>query len=78
MGCRFLSWAIDDRAVKRALAYKPAAVMLSFGDPRPFADLVREAGAILMIQVTDVNEARQAVDSARRHRGAGTEAGGRA
>ena len=61
-GVGFLSWAIDDGAVERALVYKPAAVMLSFGDPRRFAGRVRQTGALLIIQVTDVNEARQAVD----------------
>ena len=76
-GVGFLSWAIDDRAVGRALAYKPAAVMLSFGDPRPFADLVRQGGAMLIIQVTDVDEARQAVDlGADVIVAQGTEAGG--
>ena len=36
--------------------------MLSFGDPSPFADRIRQAGAALIIQVTDLEEARQAVD----------------
>ncbi|MCW2639027.1 MAG: dioxygenase [Dactylosporangium sp.] len=36
--------------------------MLSFGDPSPFADRIREAGAALIIQVTDLEEARHAVD----------------
>ena len=36
--------------------------MLSFGDPRPLAGPVRQAGAALIIQVTDLEEARQAVD----------------
>jgi nitronate monooxygenase len=76
-GVGFLSWAIDDGAVERALVYKPAAVMLSFGDPRRFAGRVRQAGALLIIQVTDVNEARQAVDlGADVIVAQGTEAGG--
>jgi nitronate monooxygenase len=36
--------------------------MLSFGDPRPFAGLVRDAGAKLIVQVTSLDEARQALD----------------
>jgi nitronate monooxygenase len=36
--------------------------MLSFGDPRAFAGPIRQAGAALIIQVTDLEEARQAVD----------------
>ena len=33
--------------------------MLSFGDPRPFAELVRWSDAVLIIQVTDLAEARR-------------------
>src|SRR5262249_33845474 len=46
----------------RALERAPRAVMLSFGDPSPFVELVRQAGALLILQVTDLEEARQAVD----------------
>src|ERR1700678_3880643 len=76
-GVGFQSWAIGPGAVEYALRYEPRAVMLSFGDPRPFAGLVRQSGAVLIVQVTDLDEARQAVDA-----GAdlivaqGTEAGG--
>nr|BBJ50408.1 hypothetical protein SAVMC3_30370 [Streptomyces avermitilis] len=35
---------------------------MSFGDPSPFAECVRAAGAVLIVQVTDLDEARQAVD----------------
>ncbi|MGW0809498.1 NAD(P)H-dependent flavin oxidoreductase [Nonomuraea sp. NPDC002799] len=61
-GIGFLTWAIDVGAVERALAYGPRAVMLSFGDPGPFTERIRRAGAALMIQVTDMEEARRAVD----------------
>ena len=61
-GVGFWSWAIDVGAVERALEHNPRAVLLSFGDPSPFADCIREAGAALIIQVTDLDEARQAVD----------------
>ncbi len=76
-GAGFQSWAADAAAVELALAHQPRAVMLSFGDPRPFAGLIRQAGAALIIQVTCLEEARQALDA-----GAdvivaqGTEAGG--
>ncbi len=60
-GVGFLAWAADVSAVERALAWHPSAVMLSFGDPRPFIRPVRSAGAVLIIQVTDLDEARQAV-----------------
>ncbi|AWS46938.1 2-nitropropane dioxygenase [Streptosporangium sp. 'caverna'] len=61
-GIGFLTWAIDGGAVERALEYAPRAVMLSFGDPSPFAERIRRAGAALIIQVTDLEEARRAVD----------------
>lgn len=76
-GVGFQSWSADVATVEFALAYRPCAVMLSFGDPRPFLAPIRQAGAALIIQVTDVDEAREAVAA-----GAdvivaqGTEAGG--
>ncbi len=60
-GIGFLTWALDVSTVERALAYRPAAVMLSFGDPAPFAQPIRAAGAVLIIQVTDIREAEQAI-----------------
>jgi nitronate monooxygenase len=76
-GVGFQSWAIDPGAVEYALRYEPRAVMLSFGDPRPFAGLVRQSSAALIIQVTDLDEARQAVDvGADVIIAQGTEAGG--
>jgi nitronate monooxygenase len=48
--------------VERALAHEPRAVVLSFGDPSPFVDVVRRSEATLIIQVTDLREARQAAD----------------
>jgi len=76
-GVGFQSWAIDPAAVEYALRYQPRAVMLSFGDPRPFAELVRRSGAVLIIQVTDLAEARQAMEvGADLIVAQGTEAGG--
>ena len=60
-GVGFLAWSTDVSVVERALARHPAAVMLSFGDPRPFIEPIRRAGAALIIQVTDLDEAHQAV-----------------
>jgi nitronate monooxygenase len=61
-GVGFQSWAVDLGTVEHALAAGPAAVMLSFGDPRPFTGAIRAAGAALILQVTDLEEARQALD----------------
>ncbi|WP_063729371.1 NAD(P)H-dependent flavin oxidoreductase [Streptomyces sp. RTd22] len=61
-GIGFLTWAIDADAVERALEYQPRAMMLSFGDPSPFTERIRQSGTTLIIQVTDLEEARQAVE----------------
>jgi nitronate monooxygenase len=61
-GVGFLTWAVDVDAIERALESGPAAVMLSFGDPGPFADRIRRSGAALIVQVTDLDEARRALD----------------
>jgi nitronate monooxygenase len=61
-GVGFLSWSADVSVVERTLDYGPDAVMLSFGDPRPLAEPVLEAGVRLIVQVTDLDEAEQALD----------------
>jgi nitronate monooxygenase len=76
-GVGFQSWATTAPTIERALSYGPRAVMLSFGDAGPLIAPVRAAGALLIMQVTDLAEARQAIAA-----GAdiivaqGTEAGG--
>ncbi|MCO8269865.1 nitronate monooxygenase [Actinoplanes sp. TRM 88003] len=76
-GVGFLTWATDRAAVERAPAYGPRAVMLSFGDPGPLLEPVRQAGAAVILQVTDLDEARRAVDlGADVIVAQGTEAGG--
>jgi nitronate monooxygenase len=76
-GVGFQSWAVDVGTVERALEFGPRAVMLSFGDPRALAAAVRRMGATLILQVTDLEEARQAMDlGADVIVAQGTEAGG--
>ncbi len=76
-GIGFQSWAVSRDTVERALEYRPDSVLLSFGDPGPLAGPVRAAGARLIIQVTTLTEARQAVDlGADVIVAQGTEAGG--
>ena len=62
IGCGFITWSLAKRpeALTAALAHMPAAIMLSFGDPGPFAAIIRAAGAKLICQVQSVNQARQA------------------
>ena len=79
IGCGFITWSLakNPQILDRTLAHGPAAIMLSFGDPRPFAAAVHAAGALLICQVQTVAQAREAQEA-----GAdiivaqGTEAGG--
>jgi len=64
VGVGFITWSLARRPelLELALANKPAAVMLSFGDPHPFAEKIRRAGAKLILQVQDIETTRQAVE----------------
>ncbi|MFF3515256.1 nitronate monooxygenase [Streptomyces sp. NPDC002573] len=60
-GAGFLCWSAGVGAAEQALEHGPVAVMPSFGDPSPFVERVRAAGAAVIAQVTDEEEARRAV-----------------
>jgi nitronate monooxygenase len=76
-GVGFLTWAVDLTAVDHVLERGARAVMFSFGDPGQLVEPVRRAGAALILQVTDLEEARRAVDlGADVVVAQGTEAGG--
>jgi nitronate monooxygenase len=60
-GVGFQSWAVDVGTVEHALAHGPRAMMLSFGDPTPFVPAIRRARVPLILQVTDLTEAREAI-----------------
>ena len=61
-GIGLLTWMIDLAVIERVMAYRPAAVMLSFGDPVPYVEQIRAGGAAVIVQVTDLREARQAIN----------------
>jgi nitronate monooxygenase len=63
-GCGFITWSLarQPHLLNRALDHKPAAVMLSFGDPKPFAMAIKRADAALNCQVQTVADAMEAVD----------------
>ncbi|MCD2197793.1 nitronate monooxygenase [Actinomycetospora endophytica] len=61
-GAGFQCWAAPVDLVARTLERGPAAIMLAFGDPTPYLDAVRGSGAALILMVTDLAEARQAVE----------------
>ncbi len=60
-GIGFQFWSTRQEVVAGALEFRPHAVMLSFGDPTGLAQLVVDAGVPLILQVTDLEEAKQAV-----------------
>jgi len=79
VGCGFITWWLDrhPHLLDAALARHPAAVMLSFGDPSPYAPKILAADAALICQVQTVAKARQAADlGAAVIVAQGTEAGG--
>jgi nitronate monooxygenase len=49
----FITWALErsPKMLTAALKHKPFCVFLSFGDARPSAKEIREAGAKLICQV---------------------------
>ncbi len=63
VGCGFITWSLAKRPalLDLALAHSPAAVMLSFGSPTPFAPRIKAAGTKLICQVQDMERARAAV-----------------
>ena len=79
VGVGYITWALakSPDLLEQALDRRPAAIILSFGEERQFADAIRKAGVPLICQVQDVAGARRAADA-----GAdiivaqGTEAGG--
>ena len=78
-GVGFITWSMakQPKLLDLALERKPAAVMLSFGDPAPFVERIKRAGAALICQVQSVALAREAAAAGADILVAqGTEAGG--
>ena len=78
-GIGFITWSLakQPELLDIALAAKPRAIMLSFGDPKPFAPRIKSAGALLICQVQNEEMAQQALDAGADILVAqGTEAGG--
>jgi len=64
VGCGFITWSMAKKPhlLDLVLARQPAALMLSFGSPAPFAASIREAGIPLICQVQSMAHAREALD----------------
>jgi len=78
-GVGFITWSMakQPKLLELALERRPAAVMLSFGDPAPFVDRIKRAGALLICQVQSIALAREAAAAGADILVAqGTEAGG--
>jgi nitronate monooxygenase len=79
VGCGFITWSLakEPRLLDLVLARRPAALMLSFGDPGPFAKRIQDAAVVLICQVQSRDHALQALDAGAEIIVAqGTEAGG--
>jgi nitronate monooxygenase len=65
VGVGFISWSLrkSPSVLTDILKYRPAAVMLSFGDPRPFVDDIRSIDATLICQCQDMDHVMDAVDA---------------
>jgi nitronate monooxygenase len=65
LGCGFITWKLDENAeaLDWVLTQKPCAIMLSFGDPRPYATRIAAAGAQLICQVQRLEQVAQAVEA---------------
>ncbi|MFO1216832.1 MAG: nitronate monooxygenase [Burkholderiaceae bacterium] len=64
VGVGFITWSLrkSPSLLTDVLKHRPAAVMLSFGDPRPFVDEIRAAGARVVCQCQDMGHVMDAVD----------------
>jgi nitronate monooxygenase len=65
VGIGFITWALEKNpsALDVALDARPVAVMLSFGDPTPFAGRIKDAGCKIICQVQTLAQASEAAAS---------------
>jgi nitronate monooxygenase len=65
VGVGFITWSLarSPELLDDALARQPVAVMLSFGDLKPFSDRIRAAGVPLIAQAQHLDHVRQALDA---------------
>lgn len=78
-GIGFITWALAraPHVLDEVLSRWPYCVFLSFGDPRPFAERVRQSGAKLICQVQSLRHIDEAIEAgAAAIVAQGTEAGG--
>ncbi len=63
LGCGFITWSLakQPELLAHVLAHAPAVLMLSFGDPTPFAPAIRATGSKLICQVQTIAHTRAAL-----------------
>lgn len=64
-GCGFITWSLakQPHLLGEVLARQPAALMLSFGDPLPFASEIAAAGVPLICQCQSLRHVRTALEA---------------
>jgi len=65
VGCGLITWSLaqNPALLDTVLERAPRAVFLSFGDPAPFAQKIRDAGVPLICQVQTLRDAQHAIDA---------------
>lgn len=65
VGCGFITWSLakNPQLLDLVLERKPAAVFLSFGESKPFASRMAEAGVVFIQQVQTLADAEVAIDA---------------
>jgi len=63
-GCGFITWSLARQPdlLDLVLSQRPKAILLSFGDPAPFAARIKDAGAALICQVQTRRDAAYALE----------------
>ena len=63
VGCGFITWSMarEPKLLDQALAQRPAALMLSFGELEPHASRIKAQGVPLICQVQGMQYLREAV-----------------
>jgi nitronate monooxygenase len=68
VGCGFITWNLakaerdNPDILDAVLARNPTALFLSFGDPAPYVNKIRDSGTPLICQVQTMRDAKHAID----------------
>ncbi len=65
VGCGFITWSLAQQPdlLDLVLSHTPRAIMLSFGDPQPFAAKIAAINIPLICQCQTIDHVRQALDA---------------